>query len=528
MSLRRAAGLLAAASIAAGGAPARAEDPAPAALVLAPCRLAGLEHDALCGTLRRPLDPAHPAGTSFDLHVAVLPALARHKEPDPILFFAGGPGQSAIALAGTVERLMGRLGMRRDIVLVDQRGTGHSAPLHCDTPSSEEALARAFDRARAVAALDACRVQLERLPWGDLRLYGTTIAMADADAVRAALGADRVNLVGVSYGTRAALEYLRLHPGRVRRMVLDGVAAPDMTLPRSIDDDAQAALAGAFAACAGEPACALAHPRLERTWAALLDTLPRAVDLDNPVDGRPARVTLTRDAVQQLVRPGLYVPALGAILPQAIDDAAAGRFGPLLALGATPLGGGANEIAEGEHFSVVCAEDAPRLGPESAGEAGSVALYRAVCAHWPRAAVSPGFYTVAAAPAPVLLLSGSADPVTPPRHAERVAQALGARARAVVVPNSAHGQLGIACLRDAAARFIEATRDDDAMRVETGCAARQPRPPAFQPLRPAPAASAVNDPGPYRAGGGSHRSGAPVAQASSAPASRPAVQASAS
>ncbi|HEY9025837.1 MAG TPA: alpha/beta fold hydrolase, partial [Burkholderiaceae bacterium] len=196
---------------------ARAAD----ALALHPCRLRGLEHDAECGTLRRPLDPAHPQGVQFELHVAVLPALARQKQPDPVFFFAGGPGQGAIGLAGTVDRLLARVGTRRDVVLIDQRGTGHSAPLKCDTPAADEALARSLDHARFVAALDACRAALAKLPWGDLRFYTTTIAMADADAVRAALGAERIDLVGASYGTRAALEYLRLYPQRVRRAVLD-------------------------------------------------------------------------------------------------------------------------------------------------------------------------------------------------------------------------------------------------------------------------------------------------------------------
>ena len=519
MTLRRAACWLALA-LAAAPPPARGVEASAAPLALSPCRLTGLEHDALCGALRRPLDPARPTGPSFELRVAVLPALARHKEPDPVLFFAGGPGQSAIALAGTVERLMGRLAMRRDVILVDQRGTGHSAPLNCDTPSSEEALARAFDRVRAIAALDECRARLARLPWGDLRFYTTPIAMADADAVRSALGIDRVNLVGISYGTRAALEYLRQYPSRVRRAVLDGVAPPDMVLPRSIDADARSALADAFAACAAEPACARAHPRLAASWSSLLDSLPRAVDIQDPVSGRPSRVVLTRDAALALTRPGLYAPTLGAMLPQAIDDAAAGRFGPLVALGATPLGGGPGDIAEGEHFSVVCAEDAPRLGPETAGETGAVALYRTVCAHWPRGSVPADFYRIGPTRSPVLLLSGADDPVTPARHAARVARALGSNARAAVVPGSGHGQMAIACLRDAVDRFIEAPQDADALRVDLDCAARLPRPPAFQPPLPTPAASAANDPGPY--GAGDHTTQArptvPTARGASEPA----------
>jgi pimeloyl-ACP methyl ester carboxylesterase len=239
---------------------------AAAPLALHTCRLTGLDHDAQCGVLKRPLDPAKPQGTQIDLHVVVISALARQKLPDPIFFFAGGPGQSAIGLAGTIEHLTSRLGARRDLVLIDQRGTGHSAPLQCDVPEPDEALARALDRSRAIAALDACRTKLQQLPWGDLRFYTTTIAMADADAVRVALGADKIDLIGISYGSRAALEYLRAYPQHVRRSVIDGVAPPDMVLPVSDDIDGQAALQALLRDCAAEKACAAVHPALAEPW----------------------------------------------------------------------------------------------------------------------------------------------------------------------------------------------------------------------------------------------------------------------
>jgi hypothetical protein len=105
--------------------------PAPPSAGLQPCRLRGVEHPAWCGSVSRPLDPATPGGPAIDVHYAVLPALSRSKKSDPVLFFAGGPGQSAIDLAGPVGRLLGRFSNRRDIVLIDQRGTGRSAPLRC-------------------------------------------------------------------------------------------------------------------------------------------------------------------------------------------------------------------------------------------------------------------------------------------------------------------------------------------------------------------------------------------------------------
>ena len=464
-------------------------------LSLHTCRLAGLSHDAQCGVLKRPLDPGKPQGTQIDLHVVVLPALARQKLPDPILFFAGGPGQSAIGLAGTIDQLTSRLGARRDLVLIDQRGTGHSAPLQCDVPTPEEGLARALDRSREVAALDACRMRLQQLPWGDLRFYTTSIAMADADAVRAALGADQVDLIGVSYGTTAALEYLRAYPRHVRRVVIDGVAPPDMVLPESDDIDAQAALDALLRDCAAEAACAKAHPSLAAKWQALLASMPKAADIVDPVSGQPQRVTLTADTLRTLVHSPLYSPAQSAMLPHAIEEAAAGRFNVLLALTAAP-GGSPTDISEGQHFSVICSESAPRMHAPSgpASDQGAQGLYRAICAHWPRGDVPAAFYTIPDSASPVLLLSGGIDPVTPPRHADRVAKALGPKARSVLVANGGHNVTAIACMRDAVFRFVNAATEAEALAVDTSCAAKVPRPPAFAPPLPARGVPATNDP----------------------------------
>jgi pimeloyl-ACP methyl ester carboxylesterase len=281
----------------------------------------------------------------------------------------------------------------------------------------------------------------------------------------------------------------------VRRVVLDGVAPPDMVLPESDDVDGQAAMQALFRDCAAEKACAQAHPALAQDWQALLAALPRAVDVPDPVTGRPRHFTLTADALRGLVHPPLYTPALGAMLPHAIGEAAAGRFGPLLALSSS-TGALPTDISEGQHFSVICAEDVPRMAPASgpASEQGAQGLYRAVCAHWPRGTVPPAFYTIPTSAAPVLLLSGGLDPVTPPRHAERVARALGPKARSVVVANNGHNVTAIACMRDAVFHFVDAATDTEAQAVDMGCAAKVPRPLAFQPLLPARAVPATNDP----------------------------------
>jgi pimeloyl-ACP methyl ester carboxylesterase len=159
----------------------------------------------------------------------------------------------------------------------------------------------------------------------------------------------------------------------------------------------------------------------------------------------------------------------------------------LLGLGAALGGGRPMAMAEGMHFSVVCAEDMPRLATtrdQPGADFGDMAvrLYRNVCEGWPRGSVPEAFYTLPPAPAATLVLSGGADPVTPPRHGERVTQALGAKARHVVVPQAGHGVMAIGCVRDALFRFVDAETDDEALKVDMECAARIPRPAVFAPV----------------------------------------------
>ncbi len=467
------------------------------ALPLKPCRRKGVDHEARCGSVTRALDPTRPQGPQIQVHFAVLPALAQRKTADPVFFFAGGPGQSAMTLAGPLSQQFARLNNRRDLVFVDQRGTGESAPLKCPDDAERQPpqpLAVQLDQARQMERLAACRAALQQLPHGDLRQYTTSIAVADVDAVREALGAAQINAIGFSYGTRAVLEYQRQFPQRVRRAVIDGVAPPDMALPDSSSTDNQAALEALFTACAADAGCRGRYPALRTQWQALLASLPREVRVQHPVTGQAELLRLDRSMLLGLVRGPLYAPPLAAGLPAAIAAAAGGRFDPLIGL-AQALGAGGG-IASGMHFSVICAEDLPRLPPAGAASAAdfgavNAELYRRVCADWPRGTPPDAFYRLGPAPSATLVLSGGADPATPARHGARVAAALGAKARHVVVAEAGHGVLSLACLREAAMRFVSEPTDDAALKVDTACAASVPRPPAFVPIPPAPAVEAA-------------------------------------
>jgi len=457
-------------------------------LSLTACRLPGHPTELQCGTLQRPLDPAQPNGTQISLRVAVLPALARNKLPDPVVFLAGGPGQSAVDLLPMVVPGFNRLSQRRDLVFVDQRGTGQSANLECP---DERALptAEGLDFDAQMKRLDACRVELQKRPHGDLTKYTTTIAMQDLDAVRQALGVAQWNVVGASYGTRAGLEYLRQFPQATRRAILDGLAPPDMALPKSFSTDTQAALDALLAHCAQDSACQQAYPDLAGQWKRLLASLPRDVSLPHPLTGRMETVRLKPEHVVRAVRGPLYVPSLSAVVPVAIAQASQGNFTPLAGLSSAMGGGRSGRLAMGMHFSVVCAEDLARMAVSKDAPGADYGLvdaqlYERVCANWPRGTVPAAFYEMPKAPAAVLLLSGGADPVTPPRHGERVAAALGAQAQHVVVPAAGHGVMRLPCLRDVLAKFIEAKTDAEALAVKADCAKPMRRATAFVPPNP--------------------------------------------
>jgi pimeloyl-ACP methyl ester carboxylesterase len=183
--------------------------------------------------VQRPLDPARPQGPQIDVHYAVLPALARNKRPMRCSSLPAARGRAPSAWPAP-WRVLGPLGNRRDMVLVDQRGTGRSAPLACpddDAPRRRWPLADRSARP-SVQQLRACRARHCR------RCRTVTCATTpprsrwqDADAVRQALGHCAHQPIGASYGTRAVLDYLRQFPQAVRRAVLDGVAPPDMACP---------------------------------------------------------------------------------------------------------------------------------------------------------------------------------------------------------------------------------------------------------------------------------------------------------
>lgn len=449
-----------------------------------PCWVKGARQQASCGSLSVPLVAGDPRSPRIDIHFVVIGAQARNKKPDPIIYFAGGPGQSAIDLAGPVSQALGPLLSRRDLILIDQRGTGRSAPLRCE--GGPDVTGREAELER----LARCRRALQALPHGDLRQYSTAAAVADTEAIRIALGTPRVNLVGTSYGTRMVLEYLRRHPQSVRRAVLDGPTPPDMVLPVSAAADADAALQAVWRHCRADAACNQAWPALQQRIGQLLATLPRPVTLVDPESGEERRLTLTPAALLGLLRAPLYVPSLTAALPAAAHAASEGRIAPLYALArSAQVAAGRGGFSEGLHYAVVCSEDAPWMPPPPLADHGGFGpalgeFYREVCAQWPRAKLPADFRRFSPTPVPAMVLTGGADPTTPTRHGERLVQGLGARARLINVPQGGHALMFVGCAPALVNHFIDTQEDARALALKADCLQRIPRPPLFHPLTP--------------------------------------------
>ncbi|MCU0493335.1 MAG: alpha/beta hydrolase, partial [Chloroflexaceae bacterium] len=278
--------LLASLLAACGSAPATEGQEQPqASLPLEECQLAApglnLRVSARCATLAVPEDRAAPQGRMINLRIAVLPALSRSPAPDPLFLLAGGPGQAAteafVPLLGTLERI----NQERDLVLVDQRGTGQSNPLQCAADENSDGSTEAL-----VAWARSCAERQN----ADLTKYTTSIAMDDLDQVRAALGYEQINLLGVSYGTRAAQSYLRQYPNRVRTLILDGVLPQDEALGVAMARDAQRAFDQMVARCRDDATCNQAFPNVAQDFSALLaklDSQPLNVTLNDPFTGQP-------------------------------------------------------------------------------------------------------------------------------------------------------------------------------------------------------------------------------------------------
>lgn len=457
-------------------------------LPLERCKVEGVKEDLLCGTYsvwenREAQENDGNGGRKIGLKVIVVPALAEDPAPDPLFTFAGGPGDFATnGAAGWAEDRLVRT--RRDIVLIDQRGTGSSHRLDCKVPRDPRDVQAYFEPTLPPAEVRRCRAELEQ--GSDLTQYTTSIAMDDIDEVRQWLGYDQINLQGGSYGTRAAQVYMRRHGVHVRTATLIGVAGMNQYLPLFHARDGKRAVDLLFGICAADAACGAAFPDLgaehERVLARLERERGRAT-VKSPADGKPVAVTIPRDIFAEQIRFTLYNAFTASATPYAVHRAAAGDFQPFARLGMLWEPDLRRILAFGMNLSVTCAEDVPFIQPEAVEPAIAGTYLRgyrvlqqiAACREWPRGEVPEGYHQPIVSEVPTLLVSGPLDPVTPPRWAEEAAPHL-SRGLHLVIPDGHHGPGGLSnyeCYDRVAADFVER---GSAEGLDTSCVATMKRP----------------------------------------------------
>jgi len=427
-----------------GAAPAHAELPAQQGRS---CHLPGVEEALRCVSVPVALDDAAPKGALLKLHVTIAPAFRESARPDPLFILAGGPGEAGTDVLALLNNTLRRARATRDIVFIDQRGTGLSGKLDCDSKPPRETASEA----EVDAEVRACIARI-RQPFA---AYSTANAARDIEQVRLALGYRKINVWGGSYGTRLGQAYARAFPANVRSMVLDGVAAPDQVIPAG-GRDAQAALDALFSQCAANPACRQAFPALRAEFSGLVDRLAAGaiqLELADPRTAQPVRLRMDSARFLGTVHSILYSPLDSRRLPFLIHSAYQGRWQPFIArrnVAGDFSADGATSLPL--HLAVVCAEDFPRLTPQLLAEdtRGSflgVPLVQRLAGLCAAIKVPPAPYQARPAmiEAPVLMLSGALDPVTPPRRAEAAAKYM-THAQLLVVANAGHGisQLGCA------------------------------------------------------------------------------------
>lgn len=471
---------------------------------LRPCWLPGVGRQAYCGNYEVFEDRAARRGRRIPLAVAFLPARSATPAPDPVFYLDGGPGNAATEAAAEIAELLGPLLEDRALVLVDQRGTGGSNPLSCDLgephrqsmPSGATAALDTEAELFGLARVRACREKLAAR--ADLTLYTTPLAMADLDEVRAALGFERINLLGASYGTSAAQVYMRQYPDRVRSVVFLAPGPIDLRYPLFAARDVQRALDLLFADCGADPACAAAFPRLREDFAAVVARLgqgPVRLEIPEPRSRRLETVVLTLDLLRLTLPYRLYSTEAAARVPLAIHQAAEGDFTALARASHTIWKQTWAAPSQGLYLSVSCSEDAALLDPHLASTPSRparpepdalvaeatrdtfvgdlrVRLHRTRCGAWPRGTLPAGYWDPVRSDTPALLLAGEVDPILPPVWAEEVARHL-PNSRLVVVPQASHWPV-TPCTRNLIREFLAAGSTEG---LDTACVQATRRPP---------------------------------------------------
>lgn len=403
-------------------------------LTLAPCRIPkvtekgpieGEEVEVKCGTFLVPENRGEAGGRMLPLRVVIVPSRSGRPR-EPVFFLSGGPGQAA------TEQAPGYAGWwqpeHHDVVLMDLRGTGEGNALDCRLGGSDENPQAYLEGLLADGAGYAvCRDELQRR--ADLSQYTTMIAMRDLDELRQALGYDKINLEGGSYGTRAAITYVRMFGEHVHAALLTSLMPVENRGPLYHAAAARRAFELLVEQCRAEAPCRAAYPDMAgdlRTVLARLRTRPAAVRVPHPATGAPIEVRLTAPRFADALRVMLYSAEGGRSVPLLLRRARAGDLTPFAEAALQSSRSFVKGIRAGLMLSFTCAEDVWRIRPEEIAieTAGSfigdqrVRSQMAACSVWPKGHVPKEYYRPLRSRVPVLLVSGDLDPVTPPSWGE--------------------------------------------------------------------------------------------------------------
>jgi len=436
--------------------------------------------DAECATLAVPENPENPDGKTIDLFVTKI--LSRSPEPksDAFTVIQGGPGASSIDMYIGLRQAFRDVLQDRDILLVDQRGTGRSNRLSC--PLEDAAVTVSIDPAEMRRQAERCLDTLD----DDPRYYTTSVAVQDLEAVRKAAGYSQLNIYGVSYGTRVAQHYLRRFPEATRSLIIDGVAPVEWSLAGgSIARFSQAAFDSMASRCNEDGACRQRFGDLGQKFEVVRQRLaeqPIDVTFPDPISGQQITETIGESSLVMVARMFPYSTEQSALLPLIIDSAHSGNFVPLAAQTKMTGDDMAELFAFGMHNSVVCAEDVPFVKRADLRDLdntyiGSLMVdgLAAICEVWPKGPIDDDFKQPFQSDVPVLVLSGETDPVTPQSNGD-LADAMFSNSRHLVVPAHGHGVIMRGCVPQLAAQFVTDGNFDD---LNTGCIERERSMPFF-------------------------------------------------
>ena len=454
------------------------------ALTFRPCSLTAPRVEAVeaqCATLSVPENHAAPAGRRIELAIALVPAQGQ-AEPDPILLLAGGPGQSALESYPLIQHAFADVLRTRSVLLIDARGTGKSHPLRCEDDAADDAMTDAASDTPATARAAAVRCRDALAKTSDLRFYGTGDHIRDLDLVRAALGVRKLNLIGVSYGTRVAQQFAKRYAQHTRTVTLDSVAPNTLVLGQEHARNLDAALHWQIARCAADAACLRNLGDIGAKLQALRDRLHHGglavVRYRDPVTGDWRNDVPTYGHLALLLRLYAYQPQAAAMLPLIVNAASKGHYESLLAQSRMIFDDVSGLIMQGMALSVGCTEDTELVRDPADADTlmGSdfVDFINAQCEVWPKGRRDADFRAPLTGNVPVLAISGELDPVTPPRYGAEVVKSL-PNGRHLVLPGQGHGVLGIGCMPKLFAQFVESAQ---VRALNAGCLGRlKPTPP---------------------------------------------------